>query len=129
MRYILLPALAAGLLLFGLSACSSSNAATGGSGGQTTATSTGTAGGSSSCPGDLAEAPDSAFCADSPSPIDCSLVNGAYHNQVCGVPVIAPTMALTRSSGVMEFAGSGPPSSAASRRAATPRGGRRRWSR
>jgi hypothetical protein len=104
MRYVLLPALAAGLFLFVLPACSSSN---GGSGGGTTTS--GSGGTSATCPGDLAEAPDSQFCADSASPIDCALVNGAYHNQVCGVPVIAPTTALTRSANVMEYAGSGPP--------------------
>jgi hypothetical protein len=36
-------------------------------------------------------------------------VTGADHTQVCGVPVLDPSTALGRSSGVMEFAGSGPP--------------------
>jgi hypothetical protein len=75
MRNVFLPALAAGLLLSVLPACSSSNGGTGGS----------STGGSATCPGDLAEAPPTPpFCADSPSPTDCMLVNGSYHNRSAG---------------------------------------------
>jgi hypothetical protein len=105
----------AGSLLFCLfvAACSSSNEGSGtsmGAGaGHTTSTASGTTSSGTTCPGDLAEAPNSAFCQGDPATIDCGTVAQGIRNQVCGVAVQAPTTALTRSSTVMEFAGSGPP--------------------
>jgi|HubBroStandDraft_6_1064221.scaffolds.fasta_scaffold333121_1 hypothetical protein len=54
------------------------------------------------CPGDLAEAAGSAFCAASPSATDCAFNYGVDYEQVCGVPVETPTVPLARSSGAAE---------------------------
>jgi hypothetical protein len=104
MRILLVPAFAAGLV-FSLIACSSNN--NGGGAGTTTGTGGHTTAGT--CPGDLAAAPGSAFCTGEAATVDCALVSSADHNQVCGVALPTPTVALSRSSNVMEFAGSGPP--------------------
>jgi len=105
MRTFLFPALCAGLSLCFAAACSS-NSGSGASG--SGATSSGS-GGQSTCPGDLAAAPGSDFCTWDSSTIDCALVSPSDREQVCGVPLPSPTTALTRSTSVMEFAGSGPP--------------------
>jgi hypothetical protein len=96
-------------------ACGSTNTTPTGTGlgsgaGPTTTTSVG-AGAStgSTCPGDLAEAPNSAFCAKDGVPVDCTVVPTSDKTQVCGVALPSPTTTLTRSANVMEFAGSGPP--------------------
>src|SRR5262245_16742134 len=99
MRILLVPALGAGL--FFLPACSS-NTGGGGSGGGST-----TNGGT--CPDNLAQAPSSEFCANDKSSTNCAIVSLADHTQVCGVPLPSPMAELSRSSNVMEFAGSGPP--------------------
>ncbi len=128
MRILVAPArcapLAGSLLLLLVAACGSSNggAVTGAGAGTSTSAGTGkatgagagtsAATGSSSggmCPGNLAQAPGSAFCQGDPATIDCAQVAQGIDNQVCGVPLAAPTAALKRSSTVMEFAGSGPP--------------------
>ena len=105
---------AGALLLIGLlTAACGGNAGSGGSGAGSTSASSGSATGGSTgagtCPGDLAEAPNSAFCAAQAATPDCSFVGPDYHTQVCGVPLKDPKTALARSSGVKEFAGSGPP--------------------
>ena len=88
----------------------STGASTGkGSSTSTTSAAGGSASSGGACPGDLAKAPGSAFCQANPTMTDCGIVSPNDKNQVCGVPIPTPTKALTRSSNVMEFAGSGPP--------------------
>ena len=104
MRAYNVSALSFGLVFLLATACSS-----GGGGGDTVG---GTGAGMSTgsgCPGNVAAAAGSGFCAGDPSNIDCTLVTAADKDQVCGVAVPSPTMELARSSNVMEFAGSGPP--------------------
>src|SRR5689334_2427486 len=98
MRILLVPALGAGL--FFLPACASNTGGGGIGGGSTT---------SAACPDNLAKAPNSEFCTNDKSNTNCALVSAADHNQVCGVPLPSPSVELSRSSSVMEFAGSGPP--------------------
>jgi hypothetical protein len=110
-----LPILSAGLFALFAVACSSGGGGTGTGTGNSTGSGTGSSGvgGSSgtgtTCPGDLAEAPGSAFCQGDPSTIECAQVPGGDHTQVCGVALPDPSKALARSANVMEFAGSGPP--------------------
>jgi hypothetical protein len=104
MRALALSALSLGSILLFATACSSGGGGTG-----TNGAGAGTSTGGGTCPGNLAQAAGDAFCQSAPSTIDCSLVTAADHTQVCGVAVPSPTIALARSSTVMEFAGSGPP--------------------
>jgi hypothetical protein len=108
MRYVLFPALSAGVLFLFSAACGNSTS-TGATTGATTGTGGSTGTGMLSCPDNLAEAPNSEFCAAEKTTPNCALVTGNYHEQVCGVPVLSPTVELARSSTVKEFAGSGPP--------------------
>jgi len=103
MRKVLFPVLStAGVLL--LMACGGGGGGnTGGSG------NTGNTGGNSVCPDNLANAPNSEFCASIATTPNCTFVDGSYHTQVCGVPVRSPDTELARSTGVKEFGGSGPP--------------------
>lgn len=75
-----------------------------GSGGSSATASTG----SSSC-NNLPEAANAEWCSSDATKTDCSLLSGSDKEDVCGVPLPAPSQALTRSSDVMEFSGSGPP--------------------
>lgn len=76
-----------------------------------TSTSVGGSGGSGGgdCADTLAPAANSEFCESTPGDLDCTLVTGASKNQVCGVALPDAPAELTRSSGVQEFSGSGPP--------------------
>jgi hypothetical protein len=107
MRMVSLVAVTGGTALMLATACGGN----GNNGGSTnTGTSTGTGGGAEwSCPGSLAEAPNSEFCAADATTPDCSLITSRYHTQICGVAVLDPTAELARSSSVKEYAGSGPP--------------------
>jgi hypothetical protein len=109
MRNVLLTACAGGLFVF-MTACGSSTGGTGGNGATGTGghgNSTGT--GPTTCPDNLAAAPGSDFCQAQKTTPNCDYVGPSYHTQVCGVPVLDPPVALTRSSDVKEYAGSGPP--------------------
>jgi hypothetical protein len=95
----------------------SGTSGTGGTGGTSSSSTTtgtgtggsGTGGSGSTCPGNLAAAPNSEFCANEATIPDCNLINANYDTQVCGVAVLKPMAELARSPSVMEFAGSGPP--------------------
>ena len=111
MRYVVLPAVSAGVLFLLATACGNSET-TGGTGASTgsgSAAGGSTGSSSATCPDNLAEAPNSEFCSSDAVKTDCSLVNAGYREQVCGVPVLSPTKELSRSSSVKEYAGSGPP--------------------
>jgi hypothetical protein len=55
-------------------------------------------------------AKNSEFCEATPGELDCGLIEGTGKtNQVCGVALAEPPEELSRSAGVLEFAGSGPP--------------------
>jgi hypothetical protein len=101
MRHVSFPVIGAGVLLF-VSGCADPSSPTGPGG-------TGGSGGSGACQDKLADATNSEFCQDDRATIDCSLVEGAQKDQVCGVPLRGPTTELTRSANVEEYAGSGPP--------------------
>jgi hypothetical protein len=107
MRMVSLAAVTGGLALMATAACGG-----GGNNGGSTNTGTKTGGGGTaawSCPDSLAEAPNSEFCAGSPATPDCTLITPSYHDQVCGVAILAPTAELARSPSVKEYAGNGPP--------------------
>lgn len=107
MRQFPFQALGAGILLFFATACSD-----GGNGQPTGGSSSGSGGGGNgSCVDGLAEAANAEFCAGSKAATDCAQVTAAYHDQLCGVPILAPGTGteLSRSANVEEYSGSGPP--------------------
>jgi hypothetical protein len=66
-------------------------------------------GSASECPGNLAPALNSEFCANDAIEPDCTLVPPAAKHQVCGVALLDPPGELTRSDNVKENSGSGAP--------------------
>lgn len=104
MRNVLLPAAACGVLVLS-TACGDGGGGTGATG----ASGTGGNHTSAQCPESLVGAPGSDFCAAQATTPNCSLVGPAFDTQVCGVPVLAPTTELARSSNVKEYGGTGAP--------------------
>lgn len=71
---------------------------------------TGNGGGSAqACPDNLVPAQNSEFCEGTAVTTDCTIVDPSASHQVCGVALVDPPGELTRSSGVLENSGSGPP--------------------
>jgi hypothetical protein len=89
---------------------SSTSTTSTGAGGTGSSTGTGSGGAAPLfCPGKpTVEVQGSAFCAEGAMPA-CDLVTAARNNLICDVPLTPPTGGLVRSSGVKEYAGSGPP--------------------
>ena len=85
-----------------LAACGDSSSSTSTGGG-------GSGGSSGECPDNLTVAKNSEFCESTPGDLDCTLVTGSFKHQLCGVALPDPPKELTRSAGVLEFSGSGPP--------------------
>src|SRR5436190_2127989 len=107
MRKSHLTALGAVAILALGAACSSGNGSGSGAGMSSTG-GTSTGGNMGSCPDNLASPDGSDFCTADATPVDCYLVTGVHHFQICGVPEQQPMKELARSSGVKEFGGSGP---------------------
>lgn len=119
-----LPALVGGLLLLATAACGGGGGGTGANGtGANGNGGNGTGANGASCPENLAEAPNSEFCDGIATTPNCNLIGPAFKTQVCGVPVIAPTVELSRSQNVTEFGGSGPPDLGCFNPATYPKGG------
>lgn len=91
---------ASAVLVVLASACSSASS---GGGSSTT---------DANCATKLTKAANAEFCIGDPANTDCKLATAAYVDQVCGVPLKAPSGDLARSAGLKEYSGSGAPDTA-----------------
>ena len=93
-----LPALASGLLLLATACGDNGGGGTGANGTGAEGTGgNGTGAGSGTCPGNLAEAPNSEFCDAIGTTPDFGHLGSAVKHHGCGVPIATPEHELRRS--------------------------------